>query len=132
MRPTTSLLPMLVAAVLAAGCFSLLLRPLDTRHITPAAVTSSHQIDVNSADAGELTALPRIGPRLAERIIADRQSRGPFDNVQSLTRVKGIGDKTAAKLEPWITFNHECAQRQPRWVPRRAPLQWFAVVEPQE
>lgn len=132
MRPTTSLLPIFVAAVLTAGCFSLLLRPIDSRHITPSAAALSHQIDVNSADAGELTALPRIGPRLAERIITDREIYGPFDDLQSLTRVKGIGAKTAAKLEHWITFNQECALEQLRWVPRRAPLQWFAVVEQQE
>lgn len=132
MRPTTSLLPIFVAAVLVAGVFSLLLRPIDSRHITPAAVASSHQIDVNSADAGELTALPRIGPRLAERIIADRESHGPFNDLQSLTRVKGIGDKTAAKLEPWITFNQECAPVQSKWVPRRAPFQWLTAVEQQE
>lgn len=132
MRSTSSLLPIFLAAVFAAGCVSLLMRPIDSRHIRPLAAASLHQIDVNLADANELTALPRIGPRLAERIIADRQSYGPFDDVQSLTRVKGIGPKTAAKLEPWITFNTENAAEPPEWIPRSTPPQWFAVVEQQE
>ena len=46
-------------------------------------------INVNSATRGELTTLKGIGPELASRIIKSR----PFDSVDNLTHVSGIGDK---------------------------------------
>lgn len=52
-------------------------------------------VDVNRASAAELASLPRIGPTLAGRIIQIR----PFEDVRELVQVRGIGPKTAAKLE---------------------------------
>jgi len=54
--------------------------------------------DLNSASAEDLEALPGIGPKTAEAIVQDRQARGPFQSVDDLTRVKGIGKKTVAGL----------------------------------
>lgn len=53
-------------------------------------------VDLNRASAAELTALPGIGPALAERIVAARGEGGPFRSVDELVRVPGIGP---AKLE---------------------------------
>ncbi|MCA9660067.1 MAG: helix-hairpin-helix domain-containing protein [Myxococcales bacterium] len=52
-------------------------------------------INVNEASAEELASLPRIGPVLADRLIAAR----PFASVADLLRVRGIGPKTLAKLQ---------------------------------
>lgn len=59
------------------------------------------RIDINSASAAELSVLPAIGPGLAERIIADRDQRGPFDSVEALSRVSGIGKATIDRLKPF-------------------------------
>lgn len=61
-------------------------------------------IDLNTAPARELERLPRIGPKLAARIVAYRDAHGPFRRVRDLTRVKGIGAKTLARLEPHLTI----------------------------
>ncbi len=61
-------------------------------------------IDVNSAGRRELIRLPGIGEALADRIIADREQRGPFANLQDFQRVRGIGPKTAAMLSGWVRF----------------------------
>ena len=53
-------------------------------------------INVNTATASELEALPGIGPALAERIVSHREANGPFKSLDDLTDVPGIGK---AKLE---------------------------------
>ncbi len=58
--------------------------------------------NINTASAADLQRLPRIGPALAERIVAYRQANGPFRSPEQITGVKGIGDKTFEKLRPWI------------------------------
>lgn len=56
------------------------------------------RIDLNRAPEAELTLLPGIGPVLALRIVEDRQRNGPFDSVDSLQRVSGIGPRTLENL----------------------------------
>jgi len=62
-------------------------------------------IDVNTADAAELELLPRVGPALAQRIIAHREAHGPFRTLHDLERVKGIGPRTIERLTPMITLS---------------------------
>jgi competence ComEA-like helix-hairpin-helix protein len=59
-------------------------------------------IDINRADALALQALARIGPKLAERIVQERQLGGAFRRIEDLARVKGIGPKTVSRLAPHI------------------------------
>lgn len=56
-------------------------------------------IDPNTADADTLRLLPGIGPGLAKRIIADRETNGPFRSIRDLERVDGIGPRTVDRLE---------------------------------
>ncbi|MEL6348601.1 MAG: helix-hairpin-helix domain-containing protein [Myxococcota bacterium] len=49
-------------------------------------------LDVNTATAQQLEALPFIGVFLAHRIIDDREENGPFPSVFALTRVPGVRD----------------------------------------
>lgn len=56
-------------------------------------------VNVNTAGADELDALPGIGPATAQAIIEDREANGPFATVEDLMRVSGIGEKKFAKLE---------------------------------
>ena len=63
-------------------------------------------VDVNSADATQLDSVKGIGPAIAGKITAER-AKAPFKDWDDLiTRVSGIGDKTAAKLsEGGLTVN---------------------------
>jgi competence ComEA-like helix-hairpin-helix protein len=71
---------------------------------------SSQRVDVNRASVAELTKLPGIGPRLAERIVRYRLQHGPFRSPEELLRVRGIGSATLRDLLPWIQI---CASRPP-------------------
>jgi competence protein ComEA len=59
-------------------------------------------IDVNKADAAELQKLPGIGPKMAERVMDSRRQK-PFQSIDDLRRVKGIGPKTLDKIRPYVT-----------------------------
>ncbi|MEZ4699982.1 MAG: helix-hairpin-helix domain-containing protein [Rhodothermales bacterium] len=66
------------------------------------APASDGPIRLNTATAAELEALPRIGPRTAERIVAFREARGPFRRPEDLLQIKGIGEKTLEALRPHL------------------------------
>ncbi|MGH7669170.1 MAG: ComEA family DNA-binding protein [Gemmatimonadaceae bacterium] len=63
------------------------------------------RVDVDRATANELQALPGIGPALAARIVAFRDSNGPFGSMTRLQQVKGIGPATAKRLDSLVTFS---------------------------
>src|SRR5215208_2712392 len=62
-------------------------------------------VDVDLASAAELERLPGIGPALARRIVADRDSLGPFGSLLALQRVRGVGPALAARIERHVTFS---------------------------
>ena len=56
-------------------------------------------VNINTADQQTLERLPRIGPKMALRILEYRERRGGFSETRELLNVKGIGEKTFASLE---------------------------------
>ncbi len=89
------LLMSLVATPAAAGY----LPTLETQaQETPPA---EEQVDLNTATAAELEALPGIGPRTAELIVEYRQGQ-PFTKVEDLMNIRGIGERTFLRLRPLI------------------------------
>jgi competence protein ComEA len=77
----------------------------------PLAPTLATRIDPNSADWPAFAALPLIGEKRAKEIVAWREQflvehpdEIPFQKLEDLTRIKGIGKVTAEKLEPYLIF----------------------------
>lgn len=62
-------------------------------------------VDLDVATAAEIESLRHIGPALARRIVADRDSFGPFGSREGLLRVKGIGPSMVEKLDSNVTFS---------------------------
>ena len=59
-------------------------------------------VNINTASSEQLQMLPRVGPSLAGRIIEFREANGPFRAVDEILAVKGIGENSFEKLEPYI------------------------------
>ena len=71
---------------------------------TPETVAVTFPIDINRADAEQLTALPGIGEVLAGRIVAYREENGSFLSTQELQNVEGIGEKRLEAILDLITI----------------------------
>jgi competence protein ComEA len=64
-------------------------------------------IDLNRAPAEELERLPRIGPALAARIVAEREAHGAFARIEDLARVRGIGRATIEAIRPLVVVRSD-------------------------
>ena len=62
-------------------------------------------IDVDVAPAASIDSLPRIGPALSKRIIANRDSFGAFGSLEGLQRVRGVGPAMVKALRDRVTFS---------------------------
>jgi competence protein ComEA len=67
--------------------------------------SGSGKVNINTATATELDTLPGIGPAKAEAIIQYRTEHGPFQHVDQLQEVPGIGEKTLQNLRDLITVH---------------------------
>lgn len=65
------------------------------------------KIDLNTATAADLEAMPGIGPKMAERIVQDRSDKGPYVSLESLMRVKGIKEKKLAQMRPYLAIGRK-------------------------
>ena len=70
-------------------------------------VPETEMVNLNTAGAVALSDLPGIGPVLAERIIAYRETHGPFETPEALMNVDGIGKGKYSGLEGLITVEEE-------------------------
>lgn len=61
------------------------------------------RVNLNTADEAALDTLPRVGPALAQRIIAWREANGGFGSVDDLLSVTGVGEATLAGLRDLVT-----------------------------
>lgn len=59
-------------------------------------------VDINSATVTELIKLPNIGPVIAARIVEYREQHGPFQSIEELIRVRGIGPQKLSSLKPYV------------------------------
>ena len=71
----------------------------EERTLPPAAGT----LNINEATAAELRELPGIGETLAARIVEYRTENGPFESVEELLAVQGIGPGTLAGFSEYVT-----------------------------
>lgn len=62
-------------------------------------------VNLNTATVTELMQLPRIGQKTAERIVAFRHQHGGFQRPEELMNVKGIGEKSYARLKPFLALS---------------------------
>ena len=68
-------------------------------------VSPGGPVDIDRAQEWEILSLPKIGPALAHRILANRDSLGPFGSLDELRRVKGVGEAVVDAITPYVTFS---------------------------
>jgi competence protein ComEA len=73
---------------------------------TPDSVTTANPLDINMATEQQLDNLPGIGAAKAQQIIVFRQQNGPFQKIDDLQNVPGIGPGIFAKIKDLITVNN--------------------------
>jgi competence protein ComEA len=71
-------------------------------------------VNLNTATAGDLEALPGIGAKTAARIVEYRQKNGPFKKIEELMNVRGVGEKNFLKLKGQITVAAAKADHNPQ------------------
>jgi len=62
-------------------------------------------VNINTADAKQLSLLPRVGMKAAQRVVDYRNQHGPFAKATDLMQVKGFGDKTFERINPYIALS---------------------------
>ena len=72
-----------------------------------AAAAEPPRVNINTATAQELQLLPRIGPATAGRIVEFRKANGPFEAVEEIMRVRGVGERTFELLKPYLALEGE-------------------------
>ena len=112
---------MLVAIGLVASGLALFLPTIRSRPLTilgPIDITGvrillptfldaeeEDKINLNTASAEELTSLPGIGEVLAARIVAYREEHGPFQTLDDIMQVSGIGNKVVEEIRDLATLS---------------------------
>lgn len=71
------------------------------------------RVDPNTASRETLESLPGVGPSLARSIVEDRFLNGPFHDLASMDRVRGIGPSMLMRLEPYLHMDPETAGPAP-------------------
>ena len=65
-------------------------------------ITPDGKININTASAEVLTLLSGIGEVISQRIVEYRQANGPFESIDELINVKGIGIAKLEKIKNYI------------------------------
>jgi competence protein ComEA len=80
--------------------------------ITAAVLASEGVVNINTASESQLMLLPRVGPSLAKKIVEHRQANGEFKSPDELVLVPGIGERTYALMEPYITVKGDTTLKE--------------------
>ena len=86
-----------LAILLCLGTAMVLFADTDSSSSTP-------RVNINTASPAELAFLPRLGLKVAARIV-ERRKEKPFARPEELMEVKGIGEKLFLTLKPYVSVS---------------------------
>lgn len=75
--------------------------------LRPDSLLPGERININTADVYELQRLPGIGEKRAGDIVAYREEHGPFQTVEELEKISGIGPKVVEGLQDYAAAGSE-------------------------
>jgi len=85
----------------------------ETKTLAAPGILDGERININTAPVEDLIRLPGIGEVRAQDIVAYREEKGPFGKPEDIQKVSGIGEKTFAKLSPYICISDESGAQMP-------------------
>lgn len=91
-----------LALALAAAMLSMTVAPAFAQ-----SAPSKGKVNINTATAAELESLPRIGSKVAQRIVDYRAKNGGFKRIEDIMKVQGIGEKVFDNIKDLITVGAE-------------------------
>lgn len=71
----------------------------------PASSTASGTVNLNAASAEQISLLPRVGIKVARRIVDYRKTNGDFKRIEDVMEVKGVGEKLFVSLRPHLSVS---------------------------
>jgi len=86
-----------ISLILGLFVFPLLAQQAQTKKPT------GDKVNLNTATLEELQKLPRVGPKVAQRIVDYRKQNGSFKKIEEIMKVRGIGEKTFARMKDMLT-----------------------------
>lgn len=86
-------------------CSQLVTSPVKSNSVVPSPTSEdiNQKVNLNTASLAELEALPGVGAKLAQRIIAARQQKA-FTSLADLDAVPGVGASLLEKLRDRVTW----------------------------
>lgn len=66
-----------------------------------------YRVDINSPRWAEFANLPSIGEKTAKAIVKHGEEIGGYRSVDQLLEVKGVGEKTLARIQPFLVYSGE-------------------------
>jgi len=69
--------------------------------------STTEKVNINTANLEELQTLPRIGEKVAQRIIDYRKEHGEFKKIEELMKVQGVGEKTFKLIKDKIEVGNK-------------------------
>ena len=107
-------LPMLIAVLLITSIAGAAFAADSTAAAAPSGV-----VNINTADVAQLSMLPRVGEKAAQRIVDYRTAHGPFQKATDLMQVKGFGSKSFERLSAYIVLEGKTTLTQKVKTPRK-------------
>jgi len=108
-------LPILIAVLLIGSITgAAIAADTQTSASAPAGV-----VNINTADATQLSLLPRVGQKAAQRIIDYRTAHGSFQKATDIMQVKGFGNKSFERLSAYIVVEGKSTLTQKVRSPRK-------------
>ncbi|HEY7575819.1 MAG TPA: helix-hairpin-helix domain-containing protein [Thermoanaerobaculia bacterium] len=89
------------ALIVLLYCGAAMVLFADSKETAPAA---NPRVNINTASVTELAYLPRLGSKVAARIVEHRKEK-PFTRPEELMEVKGIGEKLFLSLKPYVAIS---------------------------
>jgi len=67
----------------------------------------TRKVNINTATRTELIQIPRIGEKMADRIVEFRKANGSFERVEEIMNVRGMGEKTFLSIKQHLTVGNQ-------------------------